>query len=195
MQLNESYWSTRYQQGQIGWDIGDVSTPIKEYIDQLTDKDISILIPGAGNAYEAEYLWNSGFRNITVVDLAQEPLNNLQSRIPDFDSGNLIQGDFFDLDQTFDLVIEQTFFCALVPSLRKAYTEKMSEVVKEEGKLVGLLFNIPLFDDHPPFGGHKKDYLPLFSERFKVKVMETACNSVMPRAGNELFINMSPIKI
>ena len=45
MELNESYWSTRYQQGQIGWDIGDVSTPIKEYIDQLENKELSILIP------------------------------------------------------------------------------------------------------------------------------------------------------
>lgn len=194
MELNESYWSTRYQQGQIGWDIGDVSTPIKEYIDQLENKELSILIPGAGNAYEAEYLWNSGFKNITVLDLAKEPLGNLQKRIPDFDSDNLVQGDFFDLDRTFDLVIEQTFFCALVPSLRESYVEKMAQVIEEEGKLVGLLFNIPLFEDHPPFGGHKKDYIPLFSKYFKVKVMEMAYNSVSPRAGNELFINMSPIK-
>jgi len=32
----------------------------------------------------------------------------------------------------------------------------MTELLLKNGKLVGLFFNIPLFDDHPPFGGTKK---------------------------------------
>ena len=139
MELNESYWSTRYQYGQTGWDIGHVSTPIKEYVDQLEDQDISILIPGAGNAYEAEYLWNKGFRNITIIDLSKEPLHNFRKRVPDFNERLLIQGDFFDLTDEFDMVIEQTFFCALNPALRQVYVKKMSQVLRPKGKLVGLL--------------------------------------------------------
>ena len=192
MELNEAYWSTRYEQGQTGWDIGYVSTPIKEYIDQLDNKDVSILIPGAGNAYEAEYLWKKGFRNVTVVDLSQEPLSNLKKRIPDFEDKKLVKGDFFDLKETYDLVIEQTFFCALVPSMRNAYVTKMHQIIKPTGKLVGLLFNIPLYQDHPPFGGHRTDYEPLFSDLFQIEVMDTAYNSITPRAGNELFIKLSP---
>ncbi len=194
MELNEEYWSTRYQNGQTGWDIGYVSTPIKEYVDQLENKELSILIPGAGNAYEAEYLWEKGFRNVTVIDLSKEPLENLKKRIPEYDDGLLIQGDFFDLDKTYDLVIEQTFFCALNPKLRHAYVKKMSQIIKPEGKLIGLLFNIPLFDDHPPFGGNSLEYKPLFENHFTIKTMETAYNSIGPRSGNELFINMTPIK-
>ena len=194
MELNEAYWSARYKNGQTGWDIGYVSTPIKTYIDQLESKEVSILIPGAGNAYEAEYLWKAGFRNVTVIDLSQEPLENLKKRIPDFDKELLIRGDFFDLNETYDLVIEQTFFCALNPSLRKAYVKKMSELINPKGRLVGLLFNIPLFDDHPPFGGNSAEYKPLFEQYFHIKVMETAYNSINPRYGNELFINMSPLK-
>ena len=34
----KEYWSQRYKDAQTGWDIGSPSTPIKEYIDQLTDK-------------------------------------------------------------------------------------------------------------------------------------------------------------
>lgn len=41
----EKYWTERYLEGRTGWDIGYLSTPIKTYIDQLKDKDISILIP------------------------------------------------------------------------------------------------------------------------------------------------------
>jgi hypothetical protein len=45
--------------------------PIKNYIDTLKDKDIAILIPGCGNTYEAAYLLEQGFTNVTVIDIAQ----------------------------------------------------------------------------------------------------------------------------
>ncbi|MFS4468005.1 hypothetical protein [Maribacter sp. 2210JD10-5] len=51
MQNEENYWTKRYHEEETGWDIGYPSTPLKAYIDQLEDKMISILIPGAGNAY------------------------------------------------------------------------------------------------------------------------------------------------
>jgi len=57
-----NYWENRYQNQQTGWDIGEISSPLKAYIDQLEDKSIKILIPGAGNAYEAEYLFLNGFK-------------------------------------------------------------------------------------------------------------------------------------
>ena len=55
-----------------GWDIGGPSTPLVKYFDQLADKQRKILIPGAGNAYEAEYLWAQGFSNVHVLDIAPQ---------------------------------------------------------------------------------------------------------------------------
>lgn len=185
--MDENYWSELYQQGATGWDIGYVSIPIKEYVDQLENKALKILIPGAGNSYEAEYLWRQGYHNISVLDIAEEPLTNLKQRVPELPEEQLINADFFMHDQKYDLILEQTFFCALNPELRSAYIQKMHELLKPEGKLVGLLFNIPLYTDHPPFGGHQSDYYPLFSKYLQVLVMETASNSIPPRAGNELF--------
>jgi thiopurine S-methyltransferase len=60
--LDKQYWENRYKENQTGWNIGYISTPIKLYINQLTDKSIRILIPGGGNSYEAEYLWLNGFK-------------------------------------------------------------------------------------------------------------------------------------
>lgn len=188
--LNEDYWTQRYQNNETGWDIGYVSTPIKAYVDQLKDKKIHILIPGAGNAYEAEYLWKQGFKNVWVIDLSQAPLNNIQSRIPDFPAEQLIHGDFFEHEKQYDLIIEQTFFCALNPTMRQEYVLAMHKRLKPKGKLVGLLFKVPLFDTHPPFGGNEQEYRKLFSEHFKIEVMQEAFNSIPPRMGNELFVNM-----
>jgi thiopurine S-methyltransferase len=144
------------------------------------------LIPGCGNAHEAEYLFKNGFKNVSVIDLAKAPLENLKKRVPDFPHSQLIQGDFFELNQQFDLIIEQTLFCAIDPALRKAYVQKASELLKPEGKFVGLLFNRE-FESGPPFGGSKEEYLPYFSACFKKIEMEICHNSVLPRKGSELF--------
>ncbi len=188
--LDQRYWSSRYQEGNTGWDIGYVSTPIKDYVDQLGDKKIRILIPGAGNAYEAAYLHAKGFSNVKVLDLSLLPLEAFARKNPDFPLENLVQDDFFNHKGKYDLIIEQTFFCALDPSLRSRYLEKMKSLLDKGGKLVGVLFNIPLFDDHPPFGGDREQYLDLFNAQFESVEMEICYNSIPERAGNELFIQV-----
>ena len=185
--LDKSYWEDRYLTNQIGWNIGFPSTPLKSYIDQLEDKSISILIPGAGNSYEAEYLWNQGFKNTYVLDIAKQPLENLKKRVSDFPDAQLLHQDFFKVDNTFDLILEQTFFCALNPNLRKPYAEKMKQLLKPDGKLAGLLFNFPLTESGPPFGGSINEYQDLFSRYFSIRTLTPSINSIKERQGKELF--------
>ena len=186
--LNKAYWEDKYAQNTTGWDIGYVSTPLKEYIDQLKNKNTKILIPGAGNGHEVEYLFTKGFTNINVVDIALQPLKNLKARIPSFPDAHLIHMDFFDLEiLDFDLILEQTFFCALDPTLRKAYASKMHDLLAPNGKIAGLLFDFPLTEDGPPFGGSEEEYRAIFGQYFTIKVLERAYNSIKPRKGKELF--------
>lgn len=185
--LDKNYWENRYSNSQIGWNIGYPSTPIKTYIDQLEDKSLKILIPGAGNSYEAEYLWNRGFKNIYVLDFAKLPLDHLNDRIPHFPKAQLLHMNFFDLNNHFDLILEQTFFCALNPKLREGYVTKMKQLLKPNGKLVGLLFDFDLTESGPPFGGSILEYTLLFRELFDIKILEPAINSIKERQGKELF--------
>ncbi|MFQ3238142.1 MAG: SAM-dependent methyltransferase [Olleya marilimosa] len=187
MDLSADFWDNRYQTNDIGWDLGTISPPLKAYFDQLTNLDLKILIPGGGNSYEAEYLFNKGFKNVYVVDLSQTALDNLIARVPDFPSSNLILNNFFDLNMTFDLIIEQTFFCAINPSLRADYAKKASDILNVNGKVAGLLFDATLNTTHPPFGGSKKEYLGYFKPYFDIKIMDASYNSIKPRAGKELF--------
>lgn len=185
--MNKDFWSQRYRNNNTGWDIGSISTPLKEYIDQLENKDLRILIPGAGNSYEAEYLFNKGFKNIIVCDIASEPLQNLKSRVPDFPEHQLIQKNFFDLEDNFDLILEQTFFCAIPVAKRPDYAEKVFQLLSENGKISGLFFDFELKPDGPPYGGSKEEYLTYFSPYFKIDIFERCYNSIPPRQGNELF--------
>lgn len=192
--LDADYWNRRYLENDFGWDAGGITAPLKNYFDQLANKSQRILIPGAGNAYEAEYLVNNGFASVFVCDLAKQPLLNLKQRCPAFKDEHLLHTDFFKLQSEFDLIIEQTFFCALDPALRPAYFKMMHALVKPGGKLVGVLFNDPLNSNKPPFGGSKQEYEVYFKELFNPKVFETCTNSIKPREGRELFMILERTK-
>ena len=186
--LSQDYWNNRYETERTGWDLKAVSPPLKAYIDQLADKKISILIPGCGSGYEAEYLAKQGFQNVTVIDFAPLAVERMKSNLADYQQINIICQDFFAHTGKYDLILEQTFFCSLNPSLRTKYVQKMSELLATKGKLVGLLFNIK-FPNNPPFGGSREEYLDLFSDAFNINILELCYNSVKPRQGSELFFN------
>lgn len=188
-ELNQAYWNHRYEIGNTGWNIGHISTPLKTYFDQLTNKDISILIPGGGNGHEAEYLLSLGFTNVTILDIASIAIGLLEKRFSQFKDKcvHLIETDFFEHQGQYNLIIEQTFFCALDPLLRKKYVQKMDQLLKPNGKLVGLLFDTQ-FPSGPPFGGSKQEYQEIFETQFYIKTLAPCYNSIAPRMGNECFM-------
>jgi thiopurine S-methyltransferase len=114
-------------------------------------------------------------------------LKNLKTRFPNFPANHLIHDDFFNHQGKYDLIVEQTFFCALDPFLRQKYADKMEDLLSEKGKLAGLLFDFELTDVGPPFGGSSAEYLKLFSEKFNINKLERCYNSIKPRSGRELF--------
>ncbi len=189
-ELNAQFWNARYKENNTGWDLGSVSTPLKAYFDTLPDKNISILVPGAGNCYEGEYLLENGFTSVSILDYAPEAIANFRKRVELHHMATLYTEDFFAHNKRYDLIIEQTFFCALDPSLRPAYAKKMKELLKPGGKLVGLLFTSVPNEAGPPFPGTQEEYRALFSSHFTIEKMEPCTNSIKPRAGRELFFSL-----
>ncbi|MDU0371170.1 methyltransferase domain-containing protein [Hymenobacter endophyticus] len=189
--LDAAYWQQRYVTGQTAWDTGRITPPLQEYFTQLGPPDARrILIPGAGRAYEAEYLHTAGWPTIIVADVAPEPLQNLQQRVPSFPAEHLLLVDFFALEPTppFDLIVEQTFFCALDPALRPAYARQCAHLLRPGGTLMGLLFDTEFSKPGPPFGGSREEYRAYFAPYFEFVHFDTATNSLPPRRGRELFI-------
>ena len=190
MNLDKDFWNDRYVGQQIGWDLGAPSKPLKEFIDTLEDKTLRILIPGCGNAYEAEYLHQQGFDNVFVIDITPLALEGFSERVPAFPKDHLIAGDFFDHTAEYHLILEQTFFCALNPELRSAYANKMNELLSPNGKIAGVMFCFELTEKGPPFGGGEEEYKGYFEELFEIKSMAPCQNSIKPRLGSELWIEL-----
>lgn len=188
-EFDKDYWNNRYQSNNTGWDIGYPSTPFIEYFNQIQNTSLKILIPGCGKGYEAEHLFKSGFKNVFILDFAEQPLYDFQQRVPFFPNENLINNNFFSHKDEYDIILEQTFFCALDPSLRKQYVNHCFEILKDNGSIIGLLFEGEMDQPEPPFKGTKREYIELFSNHFDIKTIQKCYNSIQPRQGNELFIN------
>lgn len=186
--LNKQYWEDRYDNNDAPWDAGNITTPIRDFIDTLANKDLKILVPGAGNGHEFEYLVNLGFTNAYMLDIAEQPLKNAAARMTQVPADRFIFGDFFQHEEKYDLIIEQTFYCALNPELRDAYVNRIHHLLVPNGTLAGLMFNFPLTEQGPPFGGSVEEYTARFSSYFNIKKMEPAHNSIKPRDGRELFV-------
>lgn len=186
--LDAHFWNQRYLSHSTGWDIGQVSPPLRDFFDQMQHKDVRILIPGCGNAYEAEYLLLNGFTNITLLDIAETPIIDLQRKYLGNPNITILHQNFFDHKGTYDFIFEQTFFCALHPSQRADYVKQMYNLLAPGGKLVGVLFNVEFEKDGPPFGGVEDEYRPLFKPYFRFKIFAPCNNSIGPRVGTELFI-------
>lgn len=188
--MDEEYWNSRYTGHNTPWDIGHASPPLTAFLQGMNNRQQQMLLPGAGNAHEADWLHNNGFENLHVLDIARQPLQNLKSRLPDFPEAHLHHQDFFEHQGQYDLIIEQTFFCALPPALRDNYVRKMHHLLKPGGQLFGVLFDFPLSEKGPPFGGSREEYRQRFGRYFKIHKLESCYNSIKPRMGNEVFFRM-----
>lgn len=191
MNLDSQYWDNRYLHQETGWDMGMVSPPLKAYIDQIPDRDIRILIPGGGNSYEAAYLAGQAFSDVTVLDFAPSLTTRLEQQFR-HTRIKVINADFFDHTGTYDLVLEQTFFCALPPARRKDYVQHMYSLIQPGGHLAGVLFDRTFEKAGPPFGGSAAEYEVLFSPLFEIKTLYPCYNSHPARQGCEVFINFVP---
>ena len=94
--LDKTYWNQRYLDFKTGWDIGCISFPLQTYFDQLSNKDLRILIAGCGNAYEAEYLHKNDFVNTYILDFSNTAINNFKKRVNTFPDENIFELNFFD---------------------------------------------------------------------------------------------------
>ena len=132
-----------------------------------------------------------GFSNITLIDISTVLCEKLSIQFAEYLQNGLqiICGDFFKLQASYDLIIEQTFFCALDPFFRNQYAVKMHQLLKLGGKVVGVLFN-KHFNGGPPFGGSESEYREIFQPYFKIEIMESCYNSIIARSGTEMFIKM-----
>lgn len=191
--LSASSWDARYQEGNTPWDL---SGPTPEFARLLKEdwfpRRGRALVPGGGRGHDAILLARHGL-DAHLVDFAPLALTAVQEAAS-AEKATVItyRQDFFHLPQlaalqeSFDLMLEYTFYCAIDPALRADYAKAAHALMKPGGLLVGLFFPLQPKGEGPPFVVSKEEIETLFAPYFELK-FETPQASVKPRAGSEIL--------
>ena len=181
-------WEKHYQSEDLGWDLGKVSPPFLSLWQEQNLVPCKTIIPGCGRGHEAVFLAENGFR-VTAVDYCNGAVNALRKSIADKGlECDILHQDFFDLDSSHDssyeLMLEQTFFCAISPSQRKLYVETAHRILKFGGLLLGLFYETNA-EGGPPFNTTRSDILHHFCDRFMVQSLKKTSLSDEQRKNKE----------
>tara|TARA_B110000014_G_C20037533_1_gene539057 strand:- start:143 stop:751 length:609 start_codon:yes stop_codon:yes gene_type:complete len=190
------FWNNCYDKQNTGWDLGGITPVFKQWCDNL-DKKSKICVPGSGNGYDALYFSKKGHK-VLAVDFALEPIKRIEAEAKKNNlSIDTLMCDFFSLDQkyynSFDYIIEYTFFCAISPNRRNEYRDTMHKLLSKSGKLVGLFFplNKNKAEGGPPFGVDLDEMISNFSEKFILSSSLKHPLSIKPRFNNEQYLEFS----
>lgn len=147
-------WSAGLKPGEL-FDKMSPSPLLLKYIETSgLLPDGRALVPGFGRGYDLTAL-ASPTRQVVGLEIAQTAISAAQERLDstvDFPFKEQISfqcRSFFDLNpssnpatDSFDLVYDYTFLCALDPAIRGDWADKMAEIVKPGGLLLTLIYPI-----------------------------------------------------
>ena len=186
--LTPEFWGAKYRVADWGWDLGQVSPPFVKVWESGLLKPGRMLIPGCGRGWEALYFAEKGFK-VTALDFAPEALIEVERRANE--AGLEIdecRQDFLNLSPEligcFDVILEQTCFCAIHPTQRPRYVAAAKSCLKPGGELIGLFYSTRERGG-PPFDTDPEDVRRLFEPFFELEHFALTPNSHPRRLGQE----------
>ena len=184
-------WQRHYDEGDLGWDLGQVAPPFIRLYESNTIVPGKTLVPGCGRGHEVIYLAENGFE-VTAVDYSSGAVNHLKSTVQERKlKCKVLRMDFFGIDSAhngvYDLLIEQTFFCAISPEQRTSYVSTVARALKQGGMLAGLFYHTGE-EGGPPFNTTREDILKYFSNLFEIQQLSKSQDSAEQRKNKEWLV-------
>ena len=181
-------WQRHYEENDLGWDLGQVAPPFVKLWQEEKLLLGKVLVPGCGRGHEVVFLAENGF-DVTAIDFSSGAVTYLKNALKKRNlEGRILHQDFFSLDEShegvYDLVLEQTFFCAISPKQRRDYVLNVSRILKPGGILVGLFYHT---DEQggPPYNTTREDIEMHFSKKFEIQELDKTSLSAEQRKDKE----------
>jgi len=175
------YWNTRYLKDNTPWDFGGVPADLKTFL-KKKGKGAKVLIPGCGSGYEIKAFAEAGY-DVTALDFAPFATERAKRMVGPALADRVLLGDFFEYDfphAAFDVIYERSFICSIPPERRPAYRDRLAQLLKYRGLLIGYYYyNKPLIMDGPPYGFAWGTADELFS-RYFLLVKDEPVNDSLP---------------
>jgi methyl halide transferase len=181
-------WQRHYDENDLGWDLGQVAPPFIRLWQEGKLPLGKVLVPGCGRGHEVLFLAENGFE-VTGVDYSAGAVRHLENALKERNlKGRILHQDFFSLDNShesvYDLVIEQTFFCAIAPRQRQDYVQNVARILKPGGTLAGLFYHTDK-EGGPPYNTTREDIETHFSDHFDIEKLEKESQSAEQRKDKE----------
>lgn len=165
-------WDEAYQKGEVYWDKGAPSLPMRQYLERHPVKGRT-LVPGCGRGHEVALAVSLGL-DATGLDIAPTAIAEAKALYPQI-ADRYIIGDLFnpapELRGAFDVVLEHTCMSGLPPALRASYRRGIDLTLKPGGLLIGVWFINPNLDpgyEGPPFPFSVPALTALFADGYTI---------------------------
>jgi SAM-dependent methyltransferase len=176
-------WEGRYRRADTPWDLGAPPPALLALLEELAahGERLRVLVPGAGSGHDA-IAWAAAGHEVTALDVAPTAVELARGRAHGLRVlMDVVLADLFDLPRSFrdafDVVWEQTCFCAVPLERRPAYVEAMCSALRRGGIFYGLFWHHGR-PGGPPFDVTTAQVRELFVARFR----EMACEPVVVSA-------------
>ncbi|KAG0606760.1 hypothetical protein M758_9G165100 [Ceratodon purpureus] len=186
----DTAWEQLWKEGITPWDAQGVTPAITTLLKQNKLREGKVLVPGCGSGYDVVAM-ASPTRRVTGLDISKTALEQAQlfaEKSPNAEFIEFQNADFFSFapPSKFDLVFDYTFFCALEPSLREQWAEKMAELLALDGELITLMFPLDEHEGGPPYSVSLEAYEKVLRPHgFHLTSCDAEIPSVESRKGME----------
>jgi len=183
-------WDEKYRKGEVFWNKGAPSPPMKQYLERHASLRGRTLVPGCGHGHEVALAVAHGL-DATGLDIAPTGVAAARALYPQL-AERFVVGDLFnpppEIRGTFDVVLEHTCMSGLHPTLRADYRRGIDLTLRRGGLLLGVWFINPDLapgDEGPPFPFSVSDLTALFAEGYEIVEDYVPEVSFESRAGRE----------
>ncbi|KFK37215.1 hypothetical protein AALP_AA4G228800 [Arabis alpina] len=183
-------WEKTWEEGATPWDLGKPTPIISHLLEAGSLPNGRALVPGCGTGYDVVEMACPD-RHVVGLDVSKtavEQSTKIFSSMPNAKYFSFVCEDFFTWEpaEKFDLIFDYTFFCALEPSVRPLWAQRMEKLLKPGGELITLMFPIDDRIGGPAYkvsvSEYEKVLIPLGFEATSIVDNEHA---VGPRKGIE----------
>jgi len=166
-------WDEKYQKGEVFWDRGGASPPMRQYLERHPVRGKRALVPGCGRGHEVALAVEFGL-DAMGLDIAPTGVAEARAKYPHL-AERFVVGNLFDppaeMREAFDVVLEHTCMSALPPALRTDYRRGIDLTLRRGGLLIGVWFINPDLDpgeEGPPFPFSVPDLTALFTDGYEI---------------------------
>ena len=186
------FWEERYARREDGWDLGQPSPPLVDFIAATPPPRGRVAVPGCGRGHDARFLARhgyevTGFDFSTAAVTAGEQLAQAENVHVTFE-----QRDIFTLSpaatDAFDGAWEYTCYCAIDPRRRDEYVDVLARIIRPGGWLLACFFPLRTDAPGPPFPVSQPEITRRLARHFRIDQAFAPHRSAPGREGREWVV-------